>query len=73
MPKPPDPLASAKRIMAQLVRQPPKPHSEMKIGKKNAPPKQRALVKSALRLFLSPAEKPPRLKMECRTDEAVDR
>jgi len=34
MPKFPDPLASAKRIMAAVLKLPPKPHSEMKIGKK---------------------------------------
>jgi hypothetical protein len=39
-----DPLDEAKRIMGALVRQPPKPHAEMKLGKprrKNAknPPK----------------------------------
>ena len=34
MPKPHDPLADAKRIMAAVLKLPPKPHSEMKIGKK---------------------------------------
>jgi hypothetical protein len=34
MPKPLDPLAEAKRIMAAVLKLPPKPHSEMKIGKK---------------------------------------
>jgi hypothetical protein len=32
MPKSPDPLAAAKRIMAAVVKMPPKPHSEMKTG-----------------------------------------
>jgi len=31
MPKSPDPLAQAKRIMAAVVKMPPKPHSEMKV------------------------------------------
>ncbi len=36
MPKSPDPLAQAKRIMAAMVKLPPKPHSEMKVGKSRA-------------------------------------
>ena len=34
MPKPRDPLAKAKRIMAEMLKLPPKQHSEMKVGKK---------------------------------------
>ena len=35
MPKPSDPLAQAKAIMASMLKLPPKPHSKMKKGKKN--------------------------------------
>jgi len=41
MTKPPDPLAEAKRIMAAVIKMPPKPHSEMKLGgKKRSQPKR---------------------------------
>lgn len=33
MPKSPDPLAGAKRIMAAVLKMPPKSHSEMKMGR----------------------------------------
>lgn len=49
MPKPPDPLASAKRIMAAVVKMPPKPHAELKLGKAKGTagtsPTKRKLVK----------------------------
>jgi hypothetical protein len=35
MPKSPDSLAKAKRIMEAVLKLPPKQHSEMKIGNKN--------------------------------------
>jgi hypothetical protein len=34
-----DPLKDTKRLMGALVRQPPKPHDEMKLGKKREPSK----------------------------------
>jgi hypothetical protein len=34
-----DPLEETKRLMGALVRRPPKPHEEMKIGKAKAKPK----------------------------------
>jgi hypothetical protein len=46
MPKSPDPLADAKRIMAAVLKLPPKPHSEMKIGKKRSAAKRQKAKKS---------------------------
>jgi hypothetical protein len=51
MTKPRDDLEDAKRVMEALVRQPPKPHEDMKLGKRLAttkepedgPPKKRKL------------------------------
>jgi hypothetical protein len=34
-------LAGAKRLMGTLLRMPPKPHSEMKMGKKRKKPKSK--------------------------------
>ncbi len=33
MPKSPDPFAKTKRIMAEMLKLPPKEHSDMKVGK----------------------------------------
>jgi hypothetical protein len=42
MPKTPDHLAETRRIMAALGRMPPKPHDEMKIGRKPKPKKPKS-------------------------------
>jgi hypothetical protein len=36
-----DPLARTKAIMAEMLRMPPRPHSEMKLGKPKAKPSPR--------------------------------
>jgi hypothetical protein len=53
MPKSLDPLAEAKRIMAAVLKLPPEPHSEMKIGKKKRSTKARALQAINAALCLS--------------------
>ena len=42
-----DPLEKTKKLMGALLRQPPKPHEKMKLGKRSKKPKTKRAMKAA--------------------------